>query len=311
MTKDDAIKLALEALEEIHVGNMTPMAEINWNRAITAIREALAQPEPASNEQDAFEQKFPMPRYCSRFTGGYAATDHNAWDAHSHCLRWEGWKARANTTPPQQEPVAWEISGKLTALREVQAFVDKHVREVEDSLRQLSNTTPAAQRTVVAPLKEDGTDQTAVLQAAIDQTSPQPEQEPPFSVQQARAMAQVCLDLHEALGCKWGDNPYLAIANLRKTQPQPAHQLDDINVVDLATAQQNPVATKVYDATTGNTYVKFLIDECLLPIGTVFYATSQAARDAASDAQGMHKGNNLDVYVLSEIEAANNSKENA
>ena len=106
------------------------------------------KPEPASNEQDAFEQKFPMPRYCSRFTGGYAATDHNAWDAHSHCLRWEGWKARANTTPPQQEPVAWEISGKLTALREVQAFVDKHVREVEDSLRQLSNTTPPPRESV-------------------------------------------------------------------------------------------------------------------------------------------------------------------
>jgi len=61
-----------------------------------------------------------------------------------------------------------------------------------------------------------------------------PEQEPPFAVQQAYAMAQVCLDLHEALGCRRGDNPYLAIANLRETQPQPAHQLDDIDVVDLA-----------------------------------------------------------------------------
>ena len=48
----------------------------------------------------------------------------------------------------------------------------------------------------------------------------QPQQEPHFSVQQAYAMAQVCLDLHEALGCKWGDNPYLAIADLREAQPQ-------------------------------------------------------------------------------------------
>ena len=43
--KDAALKLALEALEEIHVGNMTPMAEINWNKAIAAIKEALAQLE--------------------------------------------------------------------------------------------------------------------------------------------------------------------------------------------------------------------------------------------------------------------------
>ena len=63
-----------------------------------------AQPEqePVANEQDAFEQKFGMPINCTRFTGGYAATNHNAWDAHAHCLRWEGWKARANTTPPQR-----------------------------------------------------------------------------------------------------------------------------------------------------------------------------------------------------------------
>ena len=44
MTKD-ALRLALEALEDIHPGNMTPMAEEYWNKAITAIKEALAQPE--------------------------------------------------------------------------------------------------------------------------------------------------------------------------------------------------------------------------------------------------------------------------
>jgi hypothetical protein len=45
MTEREVLKLALEALEEIHIGNMTPMAEANWNKAITAIKEALAQPE--------------------------------------------------------------------------------------------------------------------------------------------------------------------------------------------------------------------------------------------------------------------------
>jgi hypothetical protein len=38
--KDEALKLALEALEGIHPGNMTPMAEEYWNKAITAIKQA-------------------------------------------------------------------------------------------------------------------------------------------------------------------------------------------------------------------------------------------------------------------------------
>jgi hypothetical protein len=42
--KDKALKLALEALEGIHPGNMTPMAEEYWNKAITAIKQALAAP---------------------------------------------------------------------------------------------------------------------------------------------------------------------------------------------------------------------------------------------------------------------------
>ena len=46
------LKLALEALEEIHVGNMTPMAETNWIKAITAIKEALAEPEQEPVEWD-------------------------------------------------------------------------------------------------------------------------------------------------------------------------------------------------------------------------------------------------------------------
>lgn len=43
MTKDEALKQALAALEDIHPGNMTPMAEKAWDTAIATIREALAQ----------------------------------------------------------------------------------------------------------------------------------------------------------------------------------------------------------------------------------------------------------------------------
>ena len=41
----EAMKQALEALEEIHPGNMTPMAEEAWNKAITALRAAIEQAE--------------------------------------------------------------------------------------------------------------------------------------------------------------------------------------------------------------------------------------------------------------------------
>jgi hypothetical protein len=53
------------------------------------------------------------------------------------------------------------------------------------------------------------------------QPAAQPAQQEPINVAQAYAMAQVCLDLHDAIGCKWGDNPYLAIDRL-KTAAQPA-----------------------------------------------------------------------------------------
>jgi hypothetical protein len=44
MTKDEALDFALEALEGIHPGNMTPMAEEYWNKAITAIKQARSAP---------------------------------------------------------------------------------------------------------------------------------------------------------------------------------------------------------------------------------------------------------------------------
>ncbi len=39
----EEMRTALDALEEIHPGNMTPMAEGNWNKAIAAIREAIQE----------------------------------------------------------------------------------------------------------------------------------------------------------------------------------------------------------------------------------------------------------------------------
>ena len=46
MTDRELMQQALDALVEIHPGNMTPMAEESWNKAIEALRARLAQPEP-------------------------------------------------------------------------------------------------------------------------------------------------------------------------------------------------------------------------------------------------------------------------
>ena len=45
MTHIEVMKKALEALEGIHPGNMTPMAEEAWNKAITALHLAIEQAE--------------------------------------------------------------------------------------------------------------------------------------------------------------------------------------------------------------------------------------------------------------------------
>ena len=52
----------------------------------------------------------------------------------------------------------------------------------------------------------------------------------PYSVQQAYAMAKVCLDLHKAIGCKWGDNVYLAIVRLKAAAQPP--QRTWVNLTD-------------------------------------------------------------------------------
>lgn len=47
------------------------------------------------DEREVFEAKFPIPAHCERCGNGYVATSYNAWDAHKHVTRWEGWKAHA------------------------------------------------------------------------------------------------------------------------------------------------------------------------------------------------------------------------
>ena len=69
----------------------------------------------------------------------------------------QDWIRKMKSQLPKQEqgePVAWEVSGKLTALRTVQAFVNQQVQDAEYNLRLAANTTQQ-QRTWVGLTDEE------------------------------------------------------------------------------------------------------------------------------------------------------------
>jgi hypothetical protein len=91
--KDEALKLLLEALEGIHPGNMTPMAEEYWNKAITAIKQALAAPvqEPVAidgNTSDGFHTFNEL----YEFRKAYNAALFNEWAAGGKCSVHKSWR---------------------------------------------------------------------------------------------------------------------------------------------------------------------------------------------------------------------------
>ena len=103
MTKDEALKLALEALEALEADPLEMVADVDGHmvflkdKAITAIKEALAQPK-----QDG---------QCKRCIDGCPACDARklpqqepvAWEQfHEHM-------AGPNYVAPQQGPVAWGV----------------------------------------------------------------------------------------------------------------------------------------------------------------------------------------------------------
>jgi hypothetical protein len=92
----------------------------------------------------------------------------------------------------EQEPVAWRNAA---------------IRVGED----LSSVGPDGYYDMTAQQWLDW----ALSVVTVHAPPPQRTEQEPSSVQQAYAMAQVCLDLHDALGCKWGDNVYLAIDQLK------------------------------------------------------------------------------------------------
>ena len=74
---------ALDALEGIHPGNMTPMAEQAWNKAINAIREALVEPEPVSHHsEDDLDMVARKPLTDEDISAIVQSMSAYTWDAH-------------------------------------------------------------------------------------------------------------------------------------------------------------------------------------------------------------------------------------
>ena len=147
MTKDEALDLALEALEGIHPGNMTPMAEEYWNKAITAIKQARALDKMAENARELGLDYEPVPvqqkplfaDIIAKHPGlaeelkamhtaptvqeplGYwlIGTDHVEFDKHEYHDGPE-WEAIYTTPPAQPAPVQdlpFGVGGGLVAIK--------------------------------------------------------------------------------------------------------------------------------------------------------------------------------------------------
>ena len=96
MTKDEALKMALEALKyplnQSHENFNVDMAELLAHRAITAIKEALAQPE---QEPVAILHRYPSKcRMTVEYTDEITEVREGSWPLY--------------TTPPQSKPLTDE-----------------------------------------------------------------------------------------------------------------------------------------------------------------------------------------------------------
>ena len=70
-------------------------------------------------------------------------------------------------------------------------------------------------------------------------------------LEQAKRVEQVCYDLHEALGVKWGDDPYAAITKLREEVEHyrnilkdKAKAMDELREENEQLKEQQPEGTK-------------------------------------------------------------------
>ena len=147
-TLEQAARQALEALEQIHVGNMTPMAEEAWNKAIVILLQALEQPKKEPVLQDIEQYRIQMAGICTAAIGYWKETDGIHPDYDTPALR-DVAKLYAKydalyKAQLKQEPVSCVVlrEGLPTLLQ------DRNIKSTEQRLY----TSPPAQR---KPLTRD------------------------------------------------------------------------------------------------------------------------------------------------------------
>ena len=116
MTKDEALKLALEALEDLVMKHYESTGEVLYKETFTAIKEALAQPE---QEPVAWIYKGEKSFDGNKYSDEYELT------ASKQVALWKDKNAKPlYTTPPQrtwveltdEDDIYWEDGGTLRDL---------------------------------------------------------------------------------------------------------------------------------------------------------------------------------------------------
>jgi hypothetical protein len=164
----EAMKQALEALEEIHPGNMTPMAEEAWNKAITALRTAIEQAE----KQEPVAKK-PCPACggplveCQHCEGeGYEPGTDNDVTGPALCRECGGLGGKRNTTPPAAQSQDSGIEtvaakGGLLPKREWVGLTDEEIAKAtgfcEFTTESTKTTLTNIARAIESKLKEKNT----------------------------------------------------------------------------------------------------------------------------------------------------------
>ncbi|WP_137923936.1 hypothetical protein [Cupriavidus sp. 2SB] len=99
----------------------------------------MSQDKDIQAARVAFEAVYPVPAQCVWVGNGYAATGYNAWDAQTHCHRWEGWLAARRAEPEEERPSNGQVSAAARNIarlllgdeRKVDCdIVESHIREL-------------------------------------------------------------------------------------------------------------------------------------------------------------------------------------
>ncbi|AUV95452.1 MULTISPECIES: hypothetical protein [Bacteria] len=102
VTREQLRALAVKKIESLKFA-ITQSAFTNIRRGLEeelqlakfalAAMDSESQAPKNSDQRDAFEAVFPMPKHAQRCGKGYACTAYSAWDAQNFIQKWEGWNA--------------------------------------------------------------------------------------------------------------------------------------------------------------------------------------------------------------------------